>query len=77
MTTTERKISRLLKKGYAETCIVCGAVSAHAWEDADEEHEIYHIPCASGFEWECGKCGAHHVAVDSPINHPCYTHEEG
>lgn len=43
MTTTERKIERLLKKGYAETCIVCGA---------------------------------HHVQADSPLNQPCYTHEE-
>ena len=37
---------------------------------------VYHIPAASGFEWQCGKCGAHWTDADSPINAPCYTHSE-
>jgi hypothetical protein len=36
--------------------------------------DVYHIPSASGFEWECGFCGTHWVERNSPINAECYTH---
>jgi hypothetical protein len=37
---------------------------------------IAHIAVCSGFEWQCGHCGVHVVPANSPINHPCYTHED-
>lgn len=38
---------------------------------------IAHIGTASGLgEWECGHCKRMLVDADSPLNHPCYTHED-
>lgn len=36
--------------------------------------DIYHIPTASGFEWQCGKCGTNWMPIDSPLNAEVYTH---
>ena len=78
----------LLDKEHAEECPACGAISAYAWSDVNyapragidkglpESERIYHIGAASGFEWECGGCGRSWTPVDSPLNHPCYTHAE-
>jgi hypothetical protein len=75
----------LLAQGYARECPNCGEVSAYSWDDADEDYEPYggiqpgkvgHIPCASGYEWECGHCRAHLVHRDAPILAACYTHAE-
>jgi len=71
---TEDEIATLQEKGYVNECPACGKLSAHAWEDVDEEAGIAHIPTASCWEWQCGHCGAHLVQADSPINHPAYTH---
>jgi hypothetical protein len=38
--------------------------------------DVYHIPAASGFEWQCRNCGSDWTPIDSPINSPCYTHSE-
>ena len=91
-TTTRDDVQDLIEDGSIETCPCCGELSAYAWQDADAYDEfedgiipggftpepgtVAHIGTASGFEWECGHCGAHLVAEDSPINHPCYTHSE-
>ncbi len=80
----------LLAKGYAEECPECGGVSAYAWEDAtldpnsfifksspEQRKLIAHIGTCSGLgEWTCGHCGTPWMAVDSPLNSECFTHQE-
>lgn len=85
-----KELSVMLENGDIEECIVCGAYSAYAWDDVSpelsDENDIYsrptaqqrnliaHIGAASGEEWECGHCGAHHVERTSPMLAECYTH---
>lgn len=71
-------------------CGHCGALNAHCWDDCnmdpntgkrdadclEDAADVYHIPVASGWEWQCGKCKTHWVEADSPLNHSCYTHED-
>lgn len=86
----KKDLSILIEDGSVEECQICGGHSAYAWQDVSSElsdsndiysrptkgqgHLIAHIGAASGFEWECGHCGAHHVQRDSAINSECYTH---
>jgi hypothetical protein len=35
---------------------------------------VYPITCCSGFEWECGNCGANNIPIDSPLLAEVYTH---
>jgi len=82
-------IKTLLNNGDAEICPCCSGVSVYSWdnvsEDAYEDDSlpynpkagtIAHIPTAGSWEWECGHCKAHLIERDSPLNHPCYTHED-
>lgn len=78
-------------KGSIEICPCCEELSAYAWNETTaydhlgsivpggfkpEKGTIAHIGTCSGLgEWECGHCHTHLVEVDSPLNHPCYTHE--
>ena len=36
--------------------------------------DVYHIPSASCYEWQCGSCKLSFAPVDSPIMAECYTH---
>jgi hypothetical protein len=36
--------------------------------------DVYSIPSASGFEWQCGNCKTSWMEKDSPIAANCYTH---
>ena len=39
--------------------------------------DVYPISACSGMgEWTCGNCKTPWMSVDSPLNHPCYTHSE-
>ena len=83
-------IAALVDSGDIEECPGCGALNAYSWNyvnhaplaDVDvedrwtEDDRIYHIPAASGFEWQCGNCGNSWTEEDSPINHPAYTHRD-
>jgi len=82
-------IAHLLNMEQAEICPQCSGVSAYCWDDVSEDAyeddslpynpkqgTIAHIPTAGCWEWQCGHCQAHLIEKDSPINHPCYTHEE-
>lgn len=40
----------------------------------NDVRDIYHIPSASGFEWQCGYCGTSWADIDSPIMAEVYTH---
>lgn len=87
----EFDIEAAIENGDIEVC-PCGAYNAYSWNLANMEpydnkrdveselkdisEDIYHIPCASGFEWQCGRCRAHLIPIDSPLNHPAYTHED-
>ncbi len=79
----------LLESGDAEECPSCGAVSAYAYDNVNyapradilgegipEDERIYHIPTASGFEWQCGNCEQSWTPEDSPLNQEVYTHDK-
>jgi hypothetical protein len=82
--TIDLNIEALLESGDIECCAACGEHSAYSWRyvTPKEHHyrlgynkgEIAHIGAASGFEWECGHCGAHNVPEDSPLLAEVYTH---
>ena len=71
-------------------CEACGALNAHCWDDCnmdsrtrqrepgceDECVDVWHIPVAGAWEWQCGKCGTHWAEAGSPLTDPCYTHAE-
>ena len=82
-------ICQLLNDEQAEVCPNCFGVSAHCWDDVSEDAyeddslpynpkqgTIAHIPCAGSWEWECPHCNTHWMEKDSPLNHPCYTHND-
>ena len=55
--------------------------NTHEREPRDEdnpitmiEENVYHIPAASCFDWQCGKCGTPWAEADSPIMAEVYTH---
>lgn len=79
-TFTDQEVAKhacdLLNDESGHICPNCLGLSVHCWDDVDEANGIAHIPTASCWEWQCGHCKAHLVERDSPINHPCYTHEE-
>lgn len=82
----------LVLDGSIEICPVCDELSAHAWQETTaydqftdgiipggfkpEPGTIAHIGNASCFDWQCGHCKRSFTTVDSPINHPCYTHAD-
>lgn len=70
----DEDIKALVLDGSIEICPVCGKLSAYCWDDATDP--VAHIPACSGWEWQCGHCGAHLMDADSPLNHPAYTHSE-
>lgn len=71
-----RVLARLIARHHVERCLICDGLSAYAWCDTDENLGVAHVGVASGWEWRCGHCRAHHVEADAPILHPAYTHTE-
>jgi hypothetical protein len=77
-------IEALVESGDIECCAACQEYSAYSWTyvTPKEHHvrlgydkgDIAHIGACSGFEWECGHCGAHNVPEDSPLLDEVYTH---
>jgi len=66
-----------------EICPSCGAYNCYAWQDCnpndddilnDKKDLIYHIPTASCFDWQCGKCKLSFADKNSPIMAEVYTH---
>ena len=55
-------------------CPACGAINVDAWEDEDLAHGVYHMPGASCFDYQCGKCQTYFCNADSPIMAEVYTH---
>jgi hypothetical protein len=73
----------LIEKGDIEVCPCCSQASGYCWDDCNIEPNqkpgiggIAHIPTASGFDWQCGHCGATLAPSDSPILADCYTHND-
>lgn len=79
-------VKLLILDGSIEVCPVCLELSAYAFQDTtaydeDEDAEpsegtIALVGASSGYEWTCGHCKSHVAEASSPINHPCYTHED-
>ena len=83
-THTPEQLAALKEEGDVVECAACGELSAYAWQNVTEKPsyhrmcwergEIAHVGAASGFEWECGHCGANNVDADAPILAEVYTH---
>lgn len=77
-------IDALVESGDINCCAACSEHSAFSWAyvTPKEQHfrlgyepgDIAHIGACSGFEWECGHCGANNVPEDSPLLAELYTH---
>lgn len=84
MSRSDLDLEQLIQSGEVRECAACGRYSAYNWEHVtagvDSERcqstHIAHIGTCSGFEWQCGHCGANNVFKDAPILAECYTHEE-
>ena len=80
----EHDIEALMESGAIVECARCSELSAYAWRYVAEKPSYYrgcydkgevaHVGACSGFEWECGHCGANNVPHDSPLLHELYTH---
>lgn len=86
---TQAQFDALVAKEHIVQCPCCDAYSAYCWDDVNmddegqrydncttEPEDIWHIPSASCFEWQCGQCRNYLAPVDSPILAECYTHVE-
>jgi hypothetical protein len=84
MSTVELDIDALVESGDIVCCAACQEHSAYSWAyvTPKEHHfrlgynpgDIAHVGASSGFEWECGHCGANNVPEDSPLLAEVYTH---
>lgn len=69
-------IDMLLTDGSIERCPDprCNGLSAYAWGDVDEAHDIEPIGAASCASWQCGHCRNHWMERTSVYNSECFTH---